>query len=46
VFCWSGYRSSVAASLLLARGQRNLINVIGGMDAWNQAQLPTRRDDA
>ncbi len=46
VICGSGYRSSVAASLLQARGHRNLINIIGGMDAWNQAQLPTRQEDA
>jgi hydroxyacylglutathione hydrolase len=41
VICGSGYRSSVAGSLLQARGHANLINVIGGMGAWHEADLPT-----
>jgi hydroxyacylglutathione hydrolase len=41
VVCGSGYRSSVVASLLQQRGHRNLINVTGGMTAWNEAGLPT-----
>ncbi len=40
VVCGSGYRSSVANSLLQARGLRNLINVTGGMGAWHEADLP------
>ncbi len=40
VVCGSGYRSSVANSLLQARGLRNLINVSGGMGAWQEAGLP------
>jgi hydroxyacylglutathione hydrolase len=40
VICASGYRSSVVASLLQARGYRNVINVRGGMDAWTEAGLP------
>jgi hydroxyacylglutathione hydrolase len=40
VTCASGYRSTVAISLLEARGRRNLINVAGGMDAWRAAHLP------
>lgn len=46
VVCGSGYRSSVAASLLQARGYDKLINVTGGMGAWTEARLPTTRDDA
>jgi hydroxyacylglutathione hydrolase len=46
VICGTGYRSSVAASLLHARGWRNLINVAGGMEAWHEAGLPTSRDEA
>ena len=46
VICGSGYRSSVAASVLLARGQRNLINVAGGMGAWSEAGLPTTKEEA
>jgi glyoxylase-like metal-dependent hydrolase (beta-lactamase superfamily II)/rhodanese-related sulfurtransferase len=37
VICASGYRSSVAASLLLARGFRDLLNVVGGTTAWLKA---------
>lgn len=38
--CGSGYRSSVAASLLAANGRR-VVNVLGGMTAWNSAGYPT-----
>lgn len=44
VVCGTGYRSSVAASMLQERGQRNLINVAGGMTAWREAALPTTQD--
>ena len=40
VHCKSGYRSMIACSLLQRAGY-NVINVIGGFDAWQQAQLPT-----
>ena len=40
VHCKSGYRSMIAASLLQRAGH-NVINVVGGFDAWEQAQLPT-----
>lgn len=40
VHCKSGYRSMIACSLLQRAGY-NVINVIGGLDAWEQAQLPT-----
>ncbi len=40
VICGSGYRSSVASSLLQARGFTNLRNVGGGMAAWHEAKLP------
>jgi hydroxyacylglutathione hydrolase len=43
VICGSGYRSSFVASLLQQRGYRHLINVDGGMDAWNQRKLPVTR---
>lgn len=42
VVCGSGYRSSVIASLLRARG-REVANVIGGMEAWDAAGLPIER---
>jgi hydroxyacylglutathione hydrolase len=40
VVCSSGYRSSVAASLLLRRGHSTVANVLGGMTAWQQAGFP------
>jgi hydroxyacylglutathione hydrolase len=41
IICGSGYRSTVAASLLQARGFTNLVNVRGGMDAWESAGYAT-----
>ncbi|PZS20284.1 MAG: MBL fold metallo-hydrolase [Acidimicrobiales bacterium] len=38
--CGSGYRSSVASSLLAAGG-RAVVNVLGGMAAWDNAHYPT-----
>jgi hydroxyacylglutathione hydrolase len=40
VHCKSGYRSMIAASLLQRAGY-DVVNVTGGFDAWEQAQLPT-----
>jgi hydroxyacylglutathione hydrolase len=40
VHCKGGYRSMIAASLLQRAGFRNVINLIGGFDAWQQANLP------
>jgi hydroxyacylglutathione hydrolase len=40
VHCKSGYRSIIASSLLQRAGFRNVINVTGGFDAWQQAKLP------
>jgi hydroxyacylglutathione hydrolase len=40
VYCGSGYRSSVAASLLRRNGHRNVYNVIGGFSAWEAENLP------
>lgn len=41
VMCGSGYRSSVAASVLARTGRRRILNTIGGMGAWTAAGLPT-----
>jgi len=38
--CKGGYRSMIAASLLQRAGFKNVINVIGGFDAWQQEKLP------
>jgi len=40
VHCKSGYRSMIACSLLQRAGFRNISNLIGGFDAWQQAKLP------
>lgn len=40
VHCKSGYRSMIAASLLERAGFRNVLNVVGGFDAWQAANLP------
>jgi len=41
VHCKSGYRSMIACSLLQRAGFRNVANVAGGFDAWNEAKLPS-----
>ncbi|MFM2308540.1 MAG: hypothetical protein RLY87_660 [Chloroflexota bacterium] len=40
-FCRSGNRSKVAQDLLLQNGFTNVTNVIGGIGAWRNANLPT-----
>ncbi len=39
VICASGQRSSIACSLLQKHSFTRLFNVVGGMDAWNEAGL-------
>ena len=41
VHCKSGYRSTIACSLLMRAGYRDVSNVIGGFDAWDAAKLPS-----
>jgi len=41
LICAGGYRSSIAASLFERGGRREVINVVGGMAAWNAAGFPT-----
>jgi len=40
VHCAGGYRSSIAASILHQYGITNLIEMAGGLAAWEAAQLP------
>jgi len=40
VYCGSGYRSSVAGSVLSARGHHAVHNVLGGFSAWRQRGFP------
>jgi hydroxyacylglutathione hydrolase len=40
VHCAGGYRSSIAAGILHRYGMTNLIEMAGGLAAWEAAQLP------
>jgi rhodanese-related sulfurtransferase len=40
VHCAGGYRSSIAASILHQHGLTQLIEMAGGLAAWEAAQLP------
>jgi len=46
VHCKSGYRSAIACSLLARAGYKNVINIVGGFDAWQKQQLPIVGDPA
>jgi len=41
VQCKSGYRSSIGTSLLQRAGLKQVMNVVGGFDAWEAHKLPT-----
>jgi len=45
VHCAGGYRSSIAASILHQWGITNLIEMAGGLAAWEAAQLPVVLDE-
>ena len=40
VYCAGGYRSSIAASLLLRHGFTQVSEIAGGIAAWEAAHLP------
>ena len=42
--CQGGGRSSIASSVLQARGMTNVINLVGGFGAWDKAGLPVVRE--
>ena len=44
VHCKGGYRSMIACSLLQRAGFRNVVNVIGGFDAWQRENLPVKAE--
>ena len=46
VMCGSGYRSTIAASVLERGGFTEITNLTGGMKAWTDAGLETTRDTA
>jgi hydroxyacylglutathione hydrolase len=39
-YCASGYRASIASSLMKARGFKNVVNVPGSWEAWTANRLP------
>ena len=43
VVCHLGGRSAAAAGFLIRAGRSDVVNVTGGMDAWERAGLPVRR---
>ncbi len=45
VICKSGYRSLIACSLLRRAGFHRVINVVGGFDAWQKANLPVASEE-
>ncbi|MCL6480142.1 MAG: MBL fold metallo-hydrolase [Firmicutes bacterium] len=46
VHCKSGYRSSIATSLLRRAGFTKVLNVVGGFDAWETQRLPVVKEAA
>lgn len=46
VHCAGGYRSSIAASLLQQQGITRLVEMTGGLAAWDAASLPVIADPA
>ncbi|HBB34200.1 MAG TPA: MBL fold metallo-hydrolase [Cyanobacteria bacterium UBA8803] len=42
-YCGTGYRASIAASLLQKHGFENVINVPGSWTAWKAAKLPVQQ---
>ena len=43
VVCHLGSRSAAVAGYLTRAGRTDVVNVAGGMDAWERAGLPVRR---
>ncbi len=43
VICHTGNRSAAVTGFLARNGRADVINVAGGMDAWERAGLPVRK---
>jgi hydroxyacylglutathione hydrolase len=43
VLCRTGNRSAIGASVLLARGASEVINLAGGIQSWAAAGLPIEK---
>ena len=41
LYCGGGYRSALAADNLQKMGYTNVLSMIGGWTAWNEANAPT-----
>ena len=44
IVCASGYRSSIATSVLERAGLTNVTNAVGGMDAWRRSGRPVESE--
>jgi len=44
VYCNSGFQTSIACSVLKRHEFPNVVNLIGGFNAWNQANLPIKKE--
>ena len=44
VYCGSGFRASIAASILKRNGFENVINIPGSWNAWTAASLPVKKE--
>jgi len=42
VYCAGGYRSTIAASLLMASGFNEVCEIAGGLAAWESTNLPVQ----
>ncbi len=40
VYCQTGHRSNIAAETLMSLGYKNVYNVEGSMEAWEEARYP------
>ncbi len=43
VYCRSGKRSGNTAKMLLEKGYKNVVNLDGGINAWQEAGLPVTK---
>jgi hydroxyacylglutathione hydrolase len=46
IYCGSGYRASIAASILKPEGFKELWNVPGSWEAWKKAKLPIEGENS
>jgi hydroxyacylglutathione hydrolase len=46
IYCASGYRASIATSILMQKGFRELWNVPGSWEAWRKAGFPVEKPNA